>query len=101
MGASENFLPTPDSNPIPSQTVYAVESGRIDAANSDALKSPTAKRMYAYCPARGFNAAAASAAYVMVRYPCTHSVAAQATIMNHATTSVKMHPVTTSIMDAL
>ena len=37
-------------------------------------------------------ACAASAAYLMSRKPCMKSVAAHATMMNHATTSVKMQP---------
>src|ERR1019366_3483069 len=98
---SANFFPTPDSKPNPSHTVYAVEIGRIEAANSDALNNPAANKMYANSLDSGRNACAASAASRICRTPCAYKVAAHATTMNHATMSVNRQPRITSHREAL
>ena len=48
--------------------LYVVASGRMAADISDALTSPTAKRMAANCPAKGASALAASATSVISRW---------------------------------
>ena len=87
---------TPDSNPSPSQILKAVASGRIAAESSEALISPMANSSEAYLPASGRSATAACAASVISCWPLLCSVAAQATTMKNATTSVMMHPMITS-----
>src|SRR2546426_12112424 len=76
----------PDSKPNPSQITWAVESGRIDAAKSDALSRPKANSMLAHFPARGTRALAASAASVMLRWPEAYNVAAVQTMMTKTMT---------------
>jgi len=88
-------LLTPVSQPRASHTEYAVASGSTEAEKSEALKSPKAKRAAQWAPASGRSACAASAA-VSIGTPPACSVAAQATMMKKATTSVKMQPLTTS-----
>src|SRR5438309_1977951 len=85
---------------MPSQTAYAVEIGRIEAANNEALKRPNAKSRYAYSPASGRKAIAASAAVSIENLPAEWRVAAHATTMNHATIAAKRQPMMTSSRDA-
>src|SRR4029079_17376668 len=84
----------------PSHTAYDVEIGRIDAANSEALNSPAANSRYAYRPASGRSAWAASAASRIVVIPAEWSVAAHATMMNQATIAANRHPMMTSHREA-
>src|SRR5262245_37149060 len=84
---------------MPSQTAYAVEIGRIDAAKSDALNNPAANSRYAYSPASGRKARAASAPVSIVYFPAECNVAAQATTMNQATTAANRQPMMTSSRD--
>src|SRR5271168_1604275 len=100
MGASEKRRSIPDSNPTPSQTLYAVARGRIAAESSEALMSPMANSSEANLPANGFNATAASAASPILRWPDSYNVAAQATTMKNAITSVTMQPRITSQRDS-
>src|SRR6202041_1517314 len=99
-GASRKRRSIPDSTPRPSQTTYAVDSGSTDAAKKPALKRPKAKSTKAYWPASGFMASAANEASWMDVMPWVQRVAAQATTMNHATTSVKTEPTITSMREA-
>ena len=69
------------------------------AANTEALKSPKAKSALAYLPASGRSARAASFAVSMCP-PALWMVAAQASTMKNATTSVTMQPTTTSRRDS-
>ena len=74
----------------------AVASGRMAAESSEALINPMANSSEAYLPASGRSANAAWAAPVISCWPLLCRVAAQATTMKNATTSVMMQPMITS-----
>src|SRR3569623_1025609 len=88
----------PDSNPSPSQTEYAVESGRMQAANIDAFSNPALNSRYAYGP-NGFSACAASFA-LSRSVGLSWYAPAHATMMKNAITEVRMQPTTTSTRDS-
>src|SRR5205807_8627782 len=86
----------PDSNPRASQTTYEVESGRMDAANSEAFRSPSEKSKLANLPANGRKAIAAVFASGMSWIPCTYRVAAVQTMMKNTITMQLILPTSTS-----
>src|ERR1700719_4187492 len=69
MGASLNLWSSPASKPSPSQITWAVDSGKMEAAKSDALSSPKANRIPAPFPASGISAAAACAGLPVLARP--------------------------------
>ena len=73
-----------------------MESGKIDAAKSEAFNNPKANRYDAHFPASGASAAAAWAASVMVVMPFLFNVAAQQTMMKNTIAIQVMLPTSTS-----
>src|SRR5438132_1660719 len=99
MGASFRRLLTPDSKPSPSQTEYAVESGRMQAAKIDALNRPALNSNDAYSP-NGRSPSAASAASLISRGDTVQIAPAHATMMKNAITDVITQPTITSMRDS-
>src|ERR1019366_9249003 len=96
----DHRVSTPDSNPNASHTLYEVASGRMAAESIDAFASPTANSRVANLPANGARASAASAASVISRCPDLYKVAAHATTIKNAITSVTTQPRITSHRDS-
>src|SRR5438045_2478542 len=76
----------------------AVDNGKIEAANKDALSNPNANNVPAHLPARGTKAFAASAASEMPRCPDAYKVAAVHTMMKNTITMQLMLPIRTSAL---